>query len=96
MRQLKKHSSKQNNRVRQHFRLLGAIGVVIVRNYISVVVKPKPKNPSIYAIFRAIKMTQCGQECGQKFPPKAKKSLETLGFQGFVLVEISGIEPLTS
>ena len=45
----------------------------------------------------------CGQECGQKFPPrcarfppKAKKSLETLGFQGFVLVEISGIEPLTS
>ena len=46
---------------------------------------------------------QCGQECGQKFPPrcarfppKAKKSLETLGFQGSILVEISGNEPLTS
>ena len=46
---------------------------------------------------------KCGQECGQKFLPrcarflpKAKKSLETLGFQGSILVEISGLEPLTS
>ena len=34
--------------------------------------------------------------CCARFPPKAKKFLETLGFQEFVLVEISGIEPLTS
>jgi hypothetical protein len=34
--------------------------------------------------------------CCARFPRKAKKSLETLGFQGFIVVEISGIEPLTS
>jgi hypothetical protein len=33
--------------------------------------------------------------CCARFPRKAKKSLETLGFQGFIVVEISGIELLT-
>ena len=46
---------------------------------------------------------KCGRECGQPVSPsspsvslKNKKSLKTNGFQGFNVVEISGIEPLTS
>jgi hypothetical protein len=32
-----------------------------------------------------------------EFPPQTEKSLKTQGFQGFsMMVEISGIEPLTS
>ena len=32
----------------------------------------------------------------QKVPQKWKKSLKAIGFQGLTMVEISGIEPLTS
>ena len=62
-----------------------------------------PENSLARLVFILCIVVKRGRNCGQIVSPRAgsvslkmKKSLKTLRFQGLTMVEISGIEPLTS